>query len=83
MILLLASCQNILRGVDKSYAYEHDVLEDEPYFKMQLLSSWDGKTTTLVCNANIILSSRDYAHALREFANHVEDLGVMDTHSVS
>lgn len=59
---------------------------DEVSYRFELISSFDGKLTTLVCKSSDQLDMLDYASALREFANHLEEsmaIGKFDPGSIS
>lgn len=66
----------------RRYAYEGDS-EEDAHFSMEIVTSWDEKVTTLICRSSIKLSSVDYAHALREFANHIEERASLDSSVVN
>lgn len=65
------------------FSYEEDEQVEEPRLKMELISTWDEKERILVCKSDIILNSTDYAHALREFANSLEDTASLEFTIVS
>lgn len=41
-------------------------------YHFELIASFDGKITTLVCQSDESLDVKEYASALREFATHLE-----------
>lgn len=59
---------------------------DEVSYRFELIASFDGKITTLICRSSEQLDMIDYATALREFAAHLEGataLGKFDAGSIS
>lgn len=59
---------------------------DEVSYRFELIASFDGRITTLICKSSDQLDMIDYVTALREFATHLEDstaLGKFDPGSIS